>query len=477
MSADWRLAVDIGGTFTDVVLLDAASGASSSTRRSPPRRPRSTASAPASAAARKAGVRPADITAPIVHATTLITNALIEGKIGRGGDRHHDGLRRHALDPQRAPLRHVRPADRVPGAAGAARSGLRDRRAHAADRSTSSSRRRRWTSRTSPSQLRDGAGRSGRRLPPQLLRQPGQRAGGRRAPRARARRAGVHLVGDLAADPRVPAHDHHRVQRRHDAGHRALPRRAAEVARRGGLRRLGADDAVQRWRGVGRRRRPGADPSGRIGPGGRRARRQLVRRAPRRGPPAVLRHGRHHGQGLPDRRRRARADQHVRGRPHLPLQEGLGLPGSVPSVDLVEIGAGGGSIARVDELGLLKVGPESAGADPGPACYGRGGTKPAVTDADLVLGLLDADVLPRRRHAARLDGRRAALRGRRRARPAAPTTPPRASTSSSTRTWRRRRGCTPSSRASTSAASRCSPSAAPVRCTPAAWPNCSSRRG
>jgi N-methylhydantoinase A len=72
------------------------------------------------------------------------------------------------------------------------------------------------------------------------------------------------------------------------------------------------------------------------------------------------------------------------------FKKGSGFPVSVPSVDLVEIGAGGGSLARVDELGLLKVGPESSGADPGPACYGRGGTKPAVTDADLELGLLDA---------------------------------------------------------------------------------------
>jgi N-methylhydantoinase A/oxoprolinase/acetone carboxylase beta subunit len=62
----------------------------------------------------------------------------------------------------------------------------------------------------------------------------------------------------------------------------------------------------------------------------------------------------------------------------------------VPVVDLIEIGAGGGSLARVDALGLLAVGPESAGAEPGPACYGRGGTRPTVTDADLVLGFLDA---------------------------------------------------------------------------------------
>ncbi len=72
------------------------------------------------------------------------------------------------------------------------------------------------------------------------------------------------------------------------------------------------------------------------------------------------------------------------------FKKGSGFPVSVPSVDLVEIGAGGGSLARIDELGLLKVGPESSGADPGPACYGRGGSKAAVTDADLALGMLDA---------------------------------------------------------------------------------------
>lgn len=73
------------------------------------------------------------------------------------------------------------------------------------------------------------------------------------------------------------------------------------------------------------------------------------------------------------------------------FKEGSGLPVIVPSIDMIEIGAGGGSIAHVDALGLLKVGPESAGSNPGPACYGRGGRNPTVTDADLVLGLLDAD--------------------------------------------------------------------------------------
>ena len=73
------------------------------------------------------------------------------------------------------------------------------------------------------------------------------------------------------------------------------------------------------------------------------------------------------------------------------FKEGSGLPVTIPSIDMIEIGAGGGSIARVDSLGLLKVGPDSAGSAPGPACYGRGGASPTVTDADLVLGLLDAD--------------------------------------------------------------------------------------
>ena len=62
----------------------------------------------------------------------------------------------------------------------------------------------------------------------------------------------------------------------------------------------------------------------------------------------------------------------------------------IPVIDMIEIGAGGGSIADIDERGLLRVGPRSAGADPGPACYGRGGTRPTLTDANLVLGYLDA---------------------------------------------------------------------------------------
>ena len=73
------------------------------------------------------------------------------------------------------------------------------------------------------------------------------------------------------------------------------------------------------------------------------------------------------------------------------FKRGSGMPVRVPTIELIESGAGGGSIARIDELGLLKVGPESAGADPGPACYGQGGTEPTVTDADALLGYLNPD--------------------------------------------------------------------------------------
>lgn len=73
------------------------------------------------------------------------------------------------------------------------------------------------------------------------------------------------------------------------------------------------------------------------------------------------------------------------------FKKGSGMPISIPVIDMVEIGAGGGSLAHVDGMNQIRVGPESAGSEPGPACYGRGGKAPAVTDADLVLGRLDPD--------------------------------------------------------------------------------------
>ncbi|MFM2423075.1 MAG: hypothetical protein RL291_1605 [Pseudomonadota bacterium] len=71
------------------------------------------------------------------------------------------------------------------------------------------------------------------------------------------------------------------------------------------------------------------------------------------------------------------------------FKKGSGLPVRIPVIEMVEIGAGGGSIARVDDLGRITVGPDSAGSEPGPVAYGRGGTEPTVTDADIVLGKID----------------------------------------------------------------------------------------
>jgi N-methylhydantoinase A len=71
------------------------------------------------------------------------------------------------------------------------------------------------------------------------------------------------------------------------------------------------------------------------------------------------------------------------------FKRGSGLPLKIPEIDLIEIGSGGGGIATIDQRGLIQIGPRSAGADPGPACYGRGGEDATLTDANLILGYLD----------------------------------------------------------------------------------------
>ena len=91
------------------------------------------------------------------------------------------------------------------------------------------------------------------------------------------------------------------------------------------------------------------------------------------------------GNGAPERSRTFEVARRYRN------LKGSGLPVRVPVIEMVEIGAGGGSIARVDEMERIRVGPASAGSEPGPACYGRGGARATVTDANLVLGKLDPE--------------------------------------------------------------------------------------
>jgi len=124
------------------------------------------------------------------------------------------------------------------------------------------------------------------------------------------------------------------------------------------------------------------------------------------------------------------------------FKKGSGLPVKISVIEMIEIGAGGGSIASIGPLGLPKVGPRSAGSEPGPACYGRGGQEPTVTDADLILGYLDPNFFLGGK--MQLDRDAALLALEKIARPLGLDTvgPPGASTRSSTRTWLTRRGST-----------------------------------
>ena len=157
---------------------------------------------------------------------------------------------------------------------------------------------------------------------------------------------------------------------------RQLPARARRPLRRGGAA-AAARDAL-----LGRRRVAGGSSRACLLGAAVRARRRGGRCSADRGARRFLRrdrlrHGRDVDGRLSDLRRRGRALDRAHDR---------GFPIRLPSVDVHTVGAGGGSIAWVDEGGSLRVGPESAGAEPGPACYGSGGLEPTVTDANLLLG-------------------------------------------------------------------------------------------
>ncbi len=387
---DWRLAVDIGGTFTDVVLLDAATGRVVVDKTlTTPAAPLDGVRSGVRSLLAKAGVTPADITAPIVHATTLITNALIEGKIGRAGIVTTAGFgdtllirNEHRYDMYDLQIEF--PAPPVP----------RDRVFEIAER-------------TNPhGVVEDTPTAAGLDAITDALRA------------ANVESVGVCLINSYAnpANERVIA-DHLRahlgvpvcVSAEISPQIREYPRMITTACNAATMPVIGPYlDELQKWLAA---EGFGGSVLMMLSNGGvvsaddaARAPIRLVESGPAAGALAGSWFARRLGE---DRLlcfdmggTTAKSCLIEHGEPELTntfevariyrFKKGSGFPVSVPSVDLVEIGAGGGSQARIDELGLLKVGPESAGADPGPACYGRGGTKPAVTDADLELGLLDA---------------------------------------------------------------------------------------
>ncbi len=389
MNADWRLAVDIGGTFTDVVLLDAASGRVVVDKTlTTPAAPLEGVRTGVTQLLGKAGVQPSDINAPIVHATTLITNALIEGKTGRAGlvttqgfgdtllirDEHRYDMYDLQIEFPEPPIpRHLTfELDERTGAEGVV---LRPPHADDLDR---------LTGELKAAEVESVA---------ICLLNSYVNADNERA-------VADHLRGELGVPVCISAEISPQI--------REYPRMVTTACNAATMPVIGPYlDELQKWLSA---EGFGGSVLMMLSNGGVVSADDAARgpiRLVESGPAAGALAGSWFARRLGEDRllcfdmggTTAKACLIEHGEPELTntfevarayrFKKGSGFPVSVPSVDLVEIGAGGGSLAHVDQFGLLKVGPESAGADPGPASYGRGGTTPAVTDADVVLGLLD----------------------------------------------------------------------------------------
>jgi N-methylhydantoinase A len=387
--ADWRLAVDIGGTFTDVVLLDAAGGRVVVDKTlSTPSRPLTGVRAGVTRLLAKAGVEPAEITAPIVHATTLVTNALIEGKTGRAALVTTRGFgdtllirSEHRFDMYDLQIEF--PAPPIP----------RDMTFEVDERTLVDGTVRQAPSAAAIDALAD------------QLRASGAEAVAVCFLHGFVSGANERLVADALVERLdVPVCTSHEVAPQI----REYPRMVTAACNAATMPIIGPYlDELQAWlrsEGFGGSVLMMLSNGGVIGAeDAKRVPIRLVESGPAAGALAGAWYARRMGEPrllcfdmggttaksclIEDTEPDLTNDFEV-GRVYR-HKKGSGFPVTVPSVDLVEIGAGGGSLARVDDLGLLKVGPESAGAEPGPASYGRGGLHPATTDADLLLGYLD----------------------------------------------------------------------------------------
>jgi N-methylhydantoinase A len=388
---DWRLAVDIGGTFTDLVLLDGASGRVVVAKTlTTPSAPLDGVRAGVTQLLAAADVRAGEIIAPIVHATTLITNALIEGKTGRAGLVTTKGFGDTLLirDEHRYDMYDLQiefPAPPIPreltfeidertGADGRVitEPSAESLRALAADLSAAdvdsvalcflNSYVNDANEAIVADHLRGELGVPvclSAEISPQIREYP-------RMVTTACNAATMPVIGPYLDELR-------KWLSAEGFGGSVLMMLSnggvvsAEDAARGPIRLVESGPAAGALAGSWFAKRLDVDPLLCFDMGGTTAKACLIE----------------HGEPeLTNSFEVARAYR---------FKKGSGFPVSVPSVDLVEIGAGGGSLARVDQFGLLKVGPESAGAEPGPASYGRGGTVPTVTDADVLLGLLDPD--------------------------------------------------------------------------------------
>jgi N-methylhydantoinase A len=389
VTADWRLAVDIGGTFTDVVLVDASRGEVIVDKTlTTPSNPLDGVRTGVGALLRRAGVSPADVTAPIVHATTLITNALIEGKTGRAGLVTTAGFGDTLLirDEHRYDMYDLQiefPPPPIP----------RDRTVEIVERTNASG-----VVLTEPSVEQLEA------ITEQLRAMDVESVGicllNAYVNAANERVIAAHLERELGVPVCISADVSPQI--------REYPRMVTTACNAATMPVIGPYlDELQKWlSGEGF----GGSVLMMLSNGGVVSADDAARvpiRLVESGPAAGALAGSWFARRLGEERllcfdmggTTAKACLIDQGEPELTnvfevarvyrFKKGSGFPCSVPSVDLVEIGAGGGSLAHVDQFGLLKVGPESAGAEPGPASYGRGGTQPAVTDADVVLGLLD----------------------------------------------------------------------------------------
>jgi N-methylhydantoinase A len=387
--ADWRLAVDIGGTFTDVVLLDAASGRVVVDKTlTTPGAPLDAVRSGVTAVLAKAGIAPADLTAPIVHATTLVTNSLIERKTGRAALVTTKGFGDTLVirDEHRYDMYDLQIEFPDPPIA-------RELTFELDERSGAEGRVLKAPSPEALAELTDSiAAAEVEAVAVCLLNSYVQPAN--------ERVVAAHLRAELGVPVCISSDISPQI--------REYPRMVTTACNAATIPVIGPYlDELQKWltaEGFGGSVLMMLSNGGVVSA-------DDAARAPIRlvesGPAAGALAGTWFAARLGEPRllcfdmggTTAKACLIEDGQPSLTntfevarayrFKKGSGFPVSVPSVDLVEIGAGGGSLARTDRFGLLKVGPDSAGADPGPASYGRGGTDPAVTDADVVLGLLD----------------------------------------------------------------------------------------